>query len=86
MTTFNLDYCSLLSPPVIFVLVTTHPLLFVLFHSTLHCTSEAVDIKHFVFSLWFLKIIIFLDYEGYLLWQLCEDQQRGEEEDEGPAG
>lgn len=25
------------------------------------------------------------DHEGHVLWQLCEDQQRGEEEDEGSA-
>ena len=47
----------------------------------LHCTSDTVHIK-------VLRVIVrcVIDHEGHLLWQLCEDQQRGEEEDEGPTG
>lgn len=46
----------------------------------LHFTDNRHQMLHFV------MMSCSLDYEGHLLWHLHEDQQRGEAEDEGPAG
>lgn len=73
-TMFNLTYCSLLSDPISFI------------YGTRPFTFSPLDFRGNRHQTFWDIVWCALDYEGHLLWQLCEDQPRGEEEDEGPAG